>query len=69
MQFALQTQDALMRVEWDAELLSIPWTCEQLRPDGGLLFRGLRLAIGMCTGGFAHLHSERRGLCAFRPFC
>ena len=50
MQFAIQMQDALMRVEWDEALLKTPWANEQRRPDGVLLFRGLRMNVGMCTG-------------------
>ena len=50
MQFAVQMQDALMRVEWDEALLKTPWANEQRRPDGVLLFRGLRMSVGMCTG-------------------
>ena len=48
--FAVAIQEGLLQVNWSEELLSSKWCNEERTADGKLSFRGMRLAIGMCTG-------------------
>ena len=50
MQFAVAIQEGLLQVNWSEELLSTKWCHEERTANGKLSFRGMRLAIGMCTG-------------------
>jgi len=50
-EFGMSCQVSLMAVNWHPMLLAQPRASEQLTLyGGGHIFRGIRLAIGMCTG-------------------
>lgn len=64
--YSLDLQSSLLRVDWSTEILNDPMASEQLTADGCLLFRGLRVSIGMCTGAAARRQfSSRTGRLEF----
>jgi adenylate cyclase len=48
--FSVQVQQRLMTVRWSPYIMGHSWAAEQRTATNELTFRGLRLAIGMCTG-------------------
>eukprot|EP00873_Tetraselmis_striata_P036141 jgi/Tetstr1/456405/TSEL_043139.t1 len=48
--FATAVNILLMDMSWGSEVLAQPWGCEQRNAANEVIFRGLRLSIGMCTG-------------------
>ena len=60
--FSAAVQIGLLASEWDREILYSPWGCEYRAANGHLTFRGLRLAMGMCTGNAMRVQpSDRTG--------
>lgn len=47
--FALHLQEALLTVQWPAEILASPHACEVLGANGKRLFHGLRVRLAMHT--------------------
>jgi len=50
MEFSVALQEGLLHADWHPNVLTTPWACEQLTAAQQLLNRGLRVAVGMCTG-------------------
>lgn len=50
LRWCLAAQETLLGLDWPHELLSHEDACEAHRPDGTLLFRGLRVRMGLHTG-------------------
>eukprot|EP00951_Prasinocladus_malaysianus_P002288 scaffold16218_cov44-Prasinocladus_malaysianus.AAC.1 len=53
--FAVDVQLSLMKLPWSHELLSLPLTQPAYNATGKLLFRGLRVKMGICTGEAARV--------------
>ena len=47
--FATDVQVALVHAPWSNKVLDSTWGCEYRSASGSVLFRGPRLAVGMCT--------------------
>jgi len=48
--FAIAVQNMLVHMPWSLDVLGQPWASEQRTATNEVIFRGPRLAIGMCTG-------------------
>lgn len=48
--FATAVNILLVDMSWGSEVQAQPWGCEQRNAANEVIFRGLRLSIGMCTG-------------------
>ena len=60
--FAAAVQVSLVNAGWSSEVLDTLWGCEYGSGPGRVAFRGMRLAIGMCTGDAIRTHPcERTG--------
>jgi adenylate cyclase len=55
--FAVAVQSVLVNMAWHPVVLAQPWAAEQRTATNELLFRGLRLSIGMCTGNAARVQA------------
>ena len=60
LKFSMDLQPYLMDVDWSDELLALPMADEQFTTGGSLVFRGLRVKIGMCTGKAARVQVSQR---------
>jgi adenylate cyclase len=48
--FANELQLVLVELPWSAQLLGSPMACPHYSVGGRLVFRGLRVKVGMCSG-------------------
>lgn len=48
--FSTSLQLKLVKAPWDSEVLMTWWGCEHRLHSGMVIFRGPRVAVGMCTG-------------------
>lgn len=58
-QCALACQKALLRLNWDSQLMQHSAACRKVA-EGTVAFRGLRVQIGLCTGGITERRPCRR---------
>lgn len=62
LRFGVALQQQLLHVAWDEELTSMKEAREVRDGDGALRYKGLRMAVGMCTGQARRMQpSERTG--------
>ena len=60
--FSAAVQAGLLSAPWSSEVLDTSWGCVYCSASGQVTYRGLRLAVGMCTGdAVLALPSERTG--------
>ena len=58
--FSMDLQLSLMNVDWSTELLSVPMADERQTSAGQIVFRGLCVKVGMCTGKSARTQVSLR---------
>jgi adenylate cyclase len=60
LRFGVRLQEELLRVPWDGELLIMKEARAEWDSEGEPLYKGLRVAVGMCSGSARRMQPSAR---------